>query len=103
MKKTTETPKKTTKREERKKIQYLKYAMTKRIMQCVAILIALIGSGIIALSYTHDVLESSWQLAGGGTILFIGLVELYEASKEYRFRNSRFRKKYKHLFKRDPK
>lgn len=102
MKKTTATATKTSKREERKKIQYLKYAINKRLRQLAAIIIMILGCFYIQLSYTHDILQGTWQLATGMILVTGGAYMLYAVTKEYRFKNSKYRKKYEHLFKKRP-
>lgn len=93
---------KTNKREERKKIQYLKYALDKRLRQLVSIIIIVMGCYYIQLSYTHDVIEASWQLVVGMISIAGGAFLLYAVTKEYRFKNCRYRRRYEHLFKKRP-
>lgn len=98
MKKTTET----TKKETRKRIQYCKFAINKRLRQLLSIIIAVLGCYYIQVSLTHDVLEGTWKFGTGMIMVFGGVYLLYVITKEYRFKNCRYKKRYEHLFKKRP-
>lgn len=101
MKKTTEKTTRT-KIEKRKRLQYLKYALTKRFTQVILIIMIVFGGFFTQLSYTHDVLEGTWQSSAGMMMIAAGVYMLYAVTEEYKFKNSRYKKKYKHLFKKRP-